>query len=144
MEGTLLWCQVLAQSLDGKPGTIVNIGSVAWRFAVPRRAAYAAVHSLTRTLAAEWAPIGIRVKAVAPGHIATPMINEVTRLGKLDRDLVASWHAMKRLGEPDEVAHAITYLLSPESSFINGHILKVDGGFAVLKAEDPIAPEVTG
>ncbi len=139
VDGTLLWSQALARNLAGAPGTIVNIGSVAGQFAVPRRAAYAAakaaVHSLTKTLAVEWAPLGIRVNAVAPGYISTPMMNEVTRLGQLDRSQVASWHAMKRLGSPEEVADVINFLLSDEAAYVTGHILNVDGGFAVLKAE---------
>jgi NAD(P)-dependent dehydrogenase (short-subunit alcohol dehydrogenase family) len=139
VDGTLLWSQALARNLSGAPGAIVNIGSVAGQFAVPRRAAYAAakaaVHSLTKTLAVEWAPLGIRVNAVAPGYIATPMMDEVTRLGHLDLSVLAGWHAMKRLGTPEEVADVITFLLSERSAYVTGHVLNVDGGFAVLKAE---------
>ena len=139
VDGTLLWCQALAQSLDGRPGSIVNIGSIAGQFGHPRRIAYAtakaAIHSMTKTLAVEWAPIGIRVNAVAPGYIETPMMREVSRLGLVDSVRSASWAAMKRLGDPSEVASAIGFLLGDGASFITGHVLNVDGGFAVLKAE---------
>ncbi|WP_113700034.1 SDR family NAD(P)-dependent oxidoreductase [Nonomuraea lactucae] len=138
VDGTLLWSQQVARHLDG-PGAIVNIGSIAGQFGHPRRIAYAAakaaVHSLTKTMAVEWADRGIRVNAVTPGYIETPMMKEVSRLGLVDAGVAAGWAAMKRLGTPEEVAGAIRFLLGGEASFVTGHILNVDGGFAVLKAE---------
>lgn len=139
VDGTLLWCQQLARSLSGAPGAIVNIGSVAGQFGHPRRVAYgvakAAIHSMTKTLAVEWAALGIRVNAVAPGYIETPLLKEVARIGLVDTEVSAGWAAMKRLGLPAEVGNAIYFLLCDEASFITGHVLNVDGGFAVLKAE---------
>ncbi|WP_327129352.1 SDR family NAD(P)-dependent oxidoreductase [Streptomyces sp. NBC_01727] len=142
VEGTLLWCQHFARAVEvaGTRGAaIVNVGSIAGQFGHPRRIAYsvakAAIHSLTKTLAVEWASRGIRVNAVAPGYIATPMMTEVARIGLVDTATSASWAAMKRLGEPDEVAAAIRFLLGDEAGFVTGHTLNVDGGFAVLKAE---------
>lgn len=139
VDGALLWSQALARSLDGAPGSIVSIGSIAGQFGHPRRVAYAvakaAIHSMTKTLAVEWAPLHIRVNAVAPGYIETPMLKEVAKIGLVDSEKSASWAAMKRLGDPAEVANAIYFLLSDEASFITGHVLNVDGGFAVLKAE---------
>jgi NAD(P)-dependent dehydrogenase (short-subunit alcohol dehydrogenase family) len=139
VHGTLLWSQALVTMLDDRPGVIVNIGSIAGQFGHPRRIAYAAakaaIHSMTKTLAVEWAARGIRVNAVAPGYIDTPMMQEVARIGLVDNSVAAGYAAMKRLGTPHEVAHAIAFLLGDHSSFITGQILNVDGGFAVLKAE---------
>ncbi len=139
VDGTLLWCQALARHLDGDPGAIVTFGSIAGLFGHPRRIAYAAakaaIHSITKTLAVEWAPLNIRVNAVTPGYIQTPMMIEVARLGLVDDAVAASWAAMKRMGTPAEVAAAVRFLLSDEASFITGHALTVDGGFSILKAE---------
>jgi len=137
VAGTLLCCQAMAELMpDG--GAIVNLGSIGGLFALPRRVAYSAakgaIHAMTRTLAVEWAARGIRVNAVAPGIIETPMVAESRRLGLLD-DSVAALHAMKRLGLPAEVAGAICFLLGPSASFITGVVLPVDGGYSAMKIE---------
>ncbi len=137
LTGTVLWCQETARLMPGG-GAIVNLGSVGGLFGHPRRLTYSAakgaIHAVTRTLAVEWAPLGIRVNAVAPGIIETPMVTESRRLGLLD-DTAAGYSAMKRLGTPDEVAGPIAFLLGPASTFVTGVILAVDGGFSVLKVE---------
>jgi NAD(P)-dependent dehydrogenase (short-subunit alcohol dehydrogenase family) len=137
VTGTLLWSQAAAHAMtDG--GSIVNLGSVAGLFGHPRRVAYSsakgAIHSMTRTLAVEWAERGIRVNAVAPGVIETPLVAEARRLGLVDES-AAAHHAMKRLGTPDEVAGVICFLLGPDSTFVTGIVLPVDGGFSALKLE---------
>ena len=90
---------------------------------------------MTKTLAVEWATAGVRVNVVVPGYIATPMMQEVARIGLVDPDVAAGWTAMKRMGTPEEVARTIAFLLGDASSYVTGMPVNVDGGFAVLKAE---------
>ena len=89
-------------------------------------AAKAGVHALTRVLARECARRGIRVNAVAPGIIDTPMMAQVSDAARAQ---LAQSIAMRRLGLPQEVARAVVFLCSPLASYINGHVLEVDGGY---------------
>ena len=117
-------------------GAIVNVGSVAGLVGLRRRNAYGAakagVHSMTRSLACEWAPMGIRVNAVAPGYIATPLVRTLVDRGSIDEDVLARRIPMSRLGTPDEVADAILFLASDKARYITGAILSVDGGYAAF------------
>ena len=137
LRGLLNWSQCFVGALEGRPAAIVNIGSIAGQFGQPRRLAYgaakAAVESMTKTLAVEWADRGIRVNCVAPGYIRTPMISTVTSEGGMAEASAGSHSAMGRLGEAHEVATAIVFLLGEGASFITGQTLNVDGGFAVKK-----------
>ena len=113
-------------------GAIVNTASAAGLIGLPRAVAYAAskhgVIGITRTAALEYARRGIRVNAVCPGFVETAMVDiwDEMRPGMLDG--VRRFNPMRRLGQPDEVAAAIVWLLSDEASFVNGHTLSVDGG----------------
>lgn len=111
-------------------GVIVNDASVSGvRNSNPGFALYsaskAAVLSLTRAAAMEYAAAKIRINAVSPGRIATPMMAST----KIDLAAVAAGLPLQRLGAPEEVAAAVLWLASPESSFVVGHSLSVDGGF---------------
>lgn len=115
-------------------GAIVNVSTGAAIRAVPGFAAYgaskAALLYLTRVLALECAPLAIRVNAVSPGSIETPIHETFLPPAEL-ADLaanVASWTPLKRMGTAEEIASAIAYLVSPEAAYITGVNLSVDGG----------------
>jgi len=130
---------------SGMQGAIVNVSSHQARQAVPGCTPYvtakAAIEGLTRALAVEYGPRGIRVNAVAPGSVATERYEEF--LGRQEPEAVArieeemrQLHPIGRIGRPQEIAAAIVHLLSDEASFINGATVPVDGGRTVL-ARDP-------
>jgi NAD(P)-dependent dehydrogenase (short-subunit alcohol dehydrogenase family) len=116
-------------------GAIVNIGSVHGRAAFNMWAAYdvakGGVDALTRYVAVEYGPVGIRCNAIAPGAIRTPLVERVIRdspdSAMAEREMSIQ-HPLERIGEPHEVAAATAWLLSEESSFVTGESIAVDGG----------------
>jgi NAD(P)-dependent dehydrogenase (short-subunit alcohol dehydrogenase family) len=125
----------LRQMLAQGAGTIVNTASVAGVMGYPNIVAYnAAKHGvigLTRTAALEYADHGIRVNAVCPGWIETPMVMDEGPAPASDPrvyEALASMSAMKRLGLPDEIGRAVAWLSSDAASYVTGHPMVVDGG----------------
>ncbi|GMU22876.1 MAG: gluconate 5-dehydrogenase [Phycisphaerae bacterium] len=121
--------------IDLGQGSILFIGSMAAVMGVPSVSAYtaakAAVTGLTRQLAAEWSPHGIRVNAIVPGWISTAMTATALDSDPPRKAKILSRTPMGRLGEPDDVGWAAVYLCSPAAKFVTGTTLTVDGGAAV-------------
>jgi NAD(P)-dependent dehydrogenase (short-subunit alcohol dehydrogenase family) len=145
------WRRVLSVNLDGVflglrhaapaiaasgGGSVINLSSIMGKVAMPGAAAYCAskggVLLLTKAAALEWAPLGIRVNSIHPGFIDTPMVSGALHRaenGNELREMIISRHALGRLGEPREIADAVVFLASDESSFMTGSELVVDGGY---------------
>ncbi len=116
-------------------GVIINISSMAAQYGLPYVIAYTAsktaIDGMTRALAVELGPQGIRVNAIAPGFIKTPMSSKALDSDPARRDKVLGRTPLGRLGEPEDVANAVSFLVSEQAKFINGVILMVDGGNSI-------------
>lgn len=136
IEGALWGAQALLQRYDrSRGGVIVNFASpVAFRGS-PNTSVYSSVKgalvSLTRVLAAELGPVGVRVNAVAPGSVPTP--GALKHVDQAEYERRARTIPLRRLGRESDVDHALAFLLSDEASFINGTILHVDGGIVASR-----------
>ena len=117
-------------------GAIVNIASVHSFVSWPRCAAYDATKAgllgLTRAMALDHGKDGIRVNAVAPGYIRTPLLENWFASGAAAEEEVLKFHPLGRIGSPSDVAEAVVFLASERASFITGTCLTVDGGITAV------------
>jgi NAD(P)-dependent dehydrogenase (short-subunit alcohol dehydrogenase family) len=115
-----------------RSGAIVNVGSVAQvvgrREMAPYAASKGAVAQITRSLALEWAPYGVRVNCVAPGYVKTPLVEPVFRRPDLMAEILART-ALGRVAEPEEIAGPVLFLAADFASYVTGQTLYVDGGW---------------
>jgi NAD(P)-dependent dehydrogenase (short-subunit alcohol dehydrogenase family) len=125
-------------------GSIINTASIsgiiAQNFLPAYNAAKAGVINLTRNIALEYGPRGIRANAICPGAIDTPMLQSAVRDNPENEPIIKYFHHMaplRRLGQPEDIAKAALFLASDESSFITGHALVVDGGITIGSPMNP-------
>lgn len=133
LKGTFFGCAAAARAMmKARSGAIVNIASITGLIGNVGQANYAAskagVIALTRTLAKELASRNVRVNAVAPGFIETEMTREMTEKAKA---AFLDYVPMGRGGTPEEVAGVVAFLCSPESSYITGECITIDGGLTI-------------
>jgi len=133
LGGTFNYCHAVCQQMMyQRSGSIVNLSSTAAEFAARGQVNYAAskggINGLTRGLAKELAPRGVRVNAVAPGMIETDMSALVRGVAS---DQIKKAIPMKRIGQPEEIAQAVVFLAGDEASYMTGQVLRVDGGLSL-------------
>jgi NAD(P)-dependent dehydrogenase (short-subunit alcohol dehydrogenase family) len=143
LAGVFRTCRAFgSRMLVAGRGTIVNVASVIGPVVgAPGRVAYAAsqggVVGLTRTLGVEWAGRGVRVNAVLPGPVLTPMVQEAIDRGIIDPADVVGRTPAGRFGLGDDIARAVVLLCSNEAGFVAGQTLVVDGGYTAYGAAHP-------
>jgi len=134
LKGVFLCCQIVGRAMIQQGhGVIVNMASIGGLIALPWSVAYCAskggVVQLTRTLGVEWAPLGVRVNAIAPSTFNTPMVRRVIEVEPEYHERVVSNVPIGRIGEPDEIVGAVLFLASGASGMVTGMTLPVDGGY---------------
>jgi NAD(P)-dependent dehydrogenase (short-subunit alcohol dehydrogenase family) len=133
LVGTYLMCRVCLPHLLLTKGNIVNTASTAGRFGHPYMAAYASskggVIALTKTLAREYLAQGVRVNAIAPGGILTPMVKTIQFPPGISQTAFDHMRLPdNRIGQPEQVASVVAMLASQDGSYINGEVIQIDGG----------------
>jgi NAD(P)-dependent dehydrogenase (short-subunit alcohol dehydrogenase family) len=137
IDGTFYMAQQMARHLvdSGREGVIINLASTFSVVGVPNVSAYGvsktAIAGLTRHLAAEWAPHGIRVNAIGPGTTETKIRRELLAADQPRRAANMAKIPLQRFAEPEDIAGAASYLASDAARYVTGHLLMVDGGLTV-------------
>lgn len=132
LSGVFFLSQAAIPHLLETRGTIVNMASTAGlkgqAYTLPYSATKAAVISMTKCLALEYAKRGLRVVALAPGGVETPLIARTRYPDDADRSQIAKLMPLVPLAQPEEIAAAVAYLASDEARYVNGAVLAIDGG----------------
>ncbi|WP_290899808.1 SDR family NAD(P)-dependent oxidoreductase [Hoeflea sp.] len=137
LRGSYLMTREVGRHMaKAKFGAVVNFSSIAGVVGLPGRNAYSAAKAglviMTRALASEWACYGIRVNAIAPGYIDTPMVEGLMVRGRMGTEPILRRTPMGRFGQPSEISAAVQFLCSPAASYVTGVCLPVDGGWVAF------------
>ncbi len=139
LTGTYLVSKTVApHMIAARSGVILNLNSIAGVLGLPVRTAYSAAKAgigmLTRVLGCEWGPHNIRVNAIAPGYILTPLTEKLIAEGKIDEKRIRRRTPMGELGAAQDIAEAMVFLASDRAKFITAVTLPVDGGYCAWGA----------
>lgn len=139
--GAFHWSSLALRTMRRqRSGAIVSVASVAGLIALPGRGPYsaakAALMSFTRVMAVEYAELGIRVNAVAPGMARTSIVEEGIANGSIDLDGMLDEIPMRRLATTDDIARVVVFLASDDAGYITGQTIVVDGGWSILGMHD--------
>jgi NAD(P)-dependent dehydrogenase (short-subunit alcohol dehydrogenase family) len=133
LNGTFFCSQALYPALVARKGVVINVASTRAYRPAPGRSAYAAAKAgvvmLTQSLGLEWAPHGVRVIAIAPGYVRTPLVQALLDNGGLRADVIVERTPLGRMAEPEEIADLVLALTGPAFAFMTATTLTFDGGW---------------